>query len=128
MTAPSLADIERMAAEAFARLPANFRRLCDNLVIRVEDFPTREVLDSLHLESEFSVLGLFQGVGLPRQFATMPQLLPNRIWLYRMPILNYCAQHDDPLSAVVTHVLVHEIGHHFGFSDEDIEAIERGAD
>lgn len=126
--APSLGDIEALAAESYARLPERFRKLCGGLVIRVEDFPTSEVLDSMQVESEFDLLGLFQGVGLPFQSETVPKLMPNMIWLYRRPILDYWAEHEDTLGAIVTHVLVHEIGHHFGLSDEDIEAIEASAE
>jgi predicted Zn-dependent protease with MMP-like domain len=122
--APSLGDIEGLAQEAYARLPEHFRKLCEGLVIRVEDFPTSEVLDSLQAESEFDLLGLFQGVGLPFQSESTPELMPNMIWLYRRPILDYWTEHEDTLGEIVTHVLVHEIGHHFGLSDEDIEAIE----
>ena len=122
--APSISDIEALASEAYARLPEHFRNLCENLVIRVEDFPTDEVLESMRAESEFDLLGLFQGVGLPFQSDATPELMPNMIWLYRRPILDYWAEHEDTLGEIVTHVLVHEIGHHFGLSDEDMEAIE----
>lgn len=125
--APSLADFEALAAEAYARLPEHFRNLCEDLIIRVEDFPTDEVLDTMKADSEFDLLGLFQGIGLPFQSATAPPLMPNMIWLYRRPILDYWAEHDETLGAIVTHVLVHEIGHHFGLSDEDIDAIEASA-
>jgi len=119
----SLADIEDLAARAFARLPAHFRALCEGLVIRVEDFPTQEVLDHMGVASRYDLLGLFQGIGLPfRQELT--GTMPNMIWLYRKPILAYWADRAESLAAIVTHVLVHEIGHHFGFSDEDTEAIE----
>jgi predicted Zn-dependent protease with MMP-like domain len=127
-SAPSLADIEALAAEAYARLPEHFRRLCEGLIIRVEDFPTEEVLDTMGLESEFDLLGLFQGIGLPFQSQSTPQVMPNMIWLYRRPILDYWAEHEDTLGEIVTHVLVHEIGHHFGLSDDDIDAIEAAAD
>ena len=122
--APSLGDIEGLAQEAYARLPEHFRKLCQSLVIRVEDFPTSGVLNSMQAESEFDLLGLFQGVGLPFQSESTPELMPNMIWLYRRPILDYWAEHEDTLGEIVTHVLVHEIGHHFGLSDEDMEAIE----
>ena len=122
--APSMSDIEGLASEAYARLPDHFRNLCENLVIRVEDFPTDEVLESMRAESEFDLLGLFQGVGLPFQSDATPELMPNMVWLYRRPILDYWAEHEDTLGEIVTHVLVHEIGHHFGLSDEDMEAIE----
>ena len=125
---PSLAEIEALAQEAYARLPDEFRAMSRDLVIRVEDFPTDEVLESMHLESEFDLLGLFQGVGLPFQSEMAPTHMPNMIWLYRRPILDYWAEHEDTLTAIVTHVLVHEIGHHFGFSDDDMEGIEQAAE
>ena len=128
VAAPSLADIEAMAADAYARLPAHFRGLCENLIIRVEDFPTEDVAKSMEIESDFDLLGLFQGVGLPFQSASVPELMPNMIWLYRRPILDYWAEHEEGLGTIVTHVLVHEIGHHFGLSDDDIEAIEASVD
>jgi predicted Zn-dependent protease with MMP-like domain len=127
-TAPSLADIQELAEQAYARLPERFRNLCDGLVIHVEDFPTSEVLDSMRAQSEFDLLGLFQGVGLPFRSETVPELMPNMIWLYRRPILDYWAENQDSLGEIVTHVLVHEIGHHFGLSDHDMEAIEAAAE
>src|SRR5215475_8905003 len=125
--APSLEEIETLAAAAFRRLPQRFKQLCGNLVIRVEDFPADEVIDEMGLESEFDLLGLFQGVGVPFQSESAPMQMPNLIWLYRRPILDYWAEHDEALGAIVAHVLVHEIGHHFGLSDDDIEAIEAAA-
>jgi predicted Zn-dependent protease with MMP-like domain len=125
--APSLADMEVLARDVFARLPAKFRALCDGLVIRVEDFASDEVLDDMDIESEFDLMGLFQGVGLPFRSESTPVQMPNMIWLYRRPILDYWAEHDETLGAIVAHVLVHEIGHHFGLSDEDMEAIEDAA-
>ncbi len=125
--APTLADLELLAREAFAGLPVKFRSLCSGLVIRVEDFAPDDVLDDLNIESEFDLMGLFQGVGLPFRSESAPVQLPNMIWLYRRPILDYWVERDETLGAVVTHVLVHEIGHHFGLSDEDMEAIENAA-
>jgi predicted Zn-dependent protease with MMP-like domain len=126
--APSLAEIEAMAADAYARLPEDFRNLCDNLVIQVADFPTEDVMTTMGVETEFDLLGLFQGVGLPFLSASVPEPLPNMIWLYRRPILDYWAEHEESLGIIVTHVLVHEIGHHFGLSDDDMAAIEAAAD
>jgi predicted Zn-dependent protease with MMP-like domain len=126
--APSLAEIEALALAAFARLPEKFRALCDDLVIQVDDFPSEEVVEDMALESEFDILGLFHGVGLPFQSETSPAAMPNMIWLYRRPILDYWAEHDETLGAIITHVLVHEIGHHFGLSDDDMEAIEASAE
>ena len=125
--APSLAELEALAQAAFARLPSRFRQLCTNLVIRVDDFPSDEVLREMGLEGEFDLLGLFQGVGLPFQSESAPFRMPNLIFLYRRPILDYWAVHEETLAAIVTHVLIHEIGHHFGLSDADMMAIERAA-
>ena len=125
--APSLEELEVLAETAFRRLPQKFRALCDGLVIRVEDFPTEEVLDEMGAQTEFDLLGLFQGVGLPFRSESSPGQMPNMIWLYRRPILDYWAEHEETLGHIVRHVLIHEIGHHFGLSDADMEAIEQGA-
>ncbi|MEN5081292.1 metallopeptidase family protein [Bosea sp. TWI1241] len=128
LRAPSVDALEDLAQAAFDRLPAEFRQLCADLVINVTDFPEDEVLKELEAESPFDLLGLFSGVGLPQQgFAPQTGQMPNTIHLYRRPILDYWAEHDESLGAIVTHVLVHEIGHHFGFDDDDMDAIERAA-
>ena len=128
LKAPSLADMEVMAHEMFERLPEHFRTMCEGVIIRVDDFPTEEVLDQLDAESEFDLLGLFQGTGVPfRSNDELPRL-PNMIWLYRRPILDYWAEHDESLGHIVRHVLIHEIGHHFGMSDDDMAAIEASVD
>ena len=124
---PSLAEMEALASEAYAALPEQFRALCEGLVIRVEDFPTEEVLEDMRAQTEFDLLGLFQGVGLPFRSESAPEVMPNMVWLYRRPILDYWAEHEDSLGEIITHVLVHEIGHHFGLSDEDMLAIEESA-
>ncbi|MFO0990120.1 MAG: metallopeptidase family protein [Alphaproteobacteria bacterium] len=126
--APTLDEFEALAREAFRALPRKFRALCADLVIHVEDFPSDEVLRGMGVEDPFELMGLFQGVGLPFQSVTDVTHMPNMVWLYRRPILDYWAEHDETLAAVVTHVLVHEIGHHFGLSDADMEAIEGAAD
>ena len=125
LQAPSLAEMEDLARTAFERLPDAFRALCRDLVIRVDDFPDDETLREMDCESEFDLLGLFRGIGLAQGPATFQTgQFPNMIWLYRRPILDYWAEHEETLGHLVTHVLVHEIGHHFGLSDEDMEAIE----
>ncbi len=123
--APTAADIDVLAQAAFAQLPASFRRLCEGLVIQVVDFPDDETLDEMGAESEFDLLGLFRGRGLPiRPAVEETGALPNMIWLYRRPLLDFWCEGEETLGAVVTHVLVHEIGHHFGLSDADMAAIE----
>src|SRR3954453_14590968 len=126
--APSLAEMEAMAHDVFARLPNGFRDLCEGVILRVDDFPTDEVLDEMKAQSEFDLLGLFQGVGLPFRSNDDVARPPNMIWLYRRPILDYWAEHDETLGHIVRHVLIHEIGHHFGLSDADMEAIEASAE
>lgn len=126
LRAPSLEDIDALAEAAYAQLPASFRRLCEGLVIQVVDFPDDETLDEMGVQSEFDLLGLFRGRGLAQRGAIEETgEMPNMIWLYRRPLLDFWCDGEDTLSAVVTHVLVHEIGHHFGLSDADMEAIER---
>ena len=128
LRAPTLEDVDALAQAAFDRLPASFRRLTEGLVIRVVDFPDDETLDEMGAESEFDLLGLFRGRGLAQRGAIGETgELPNVIWLYRRPLLDFWCDGEDSLGAVVTHVLVHEIGHHFGLSDADMEAIERAA-
>ncbi|MGQ3674385.1 metallopeptidase family protein [Xanthobacter sp. TB0139] len=127
--APEIADLEALARRAFENLPGAFRALCGDMLIQVEDFPTDEVLTSLGLENPFDLLGLFQGIGLA-QGGGLGQTgqMPNMVFLYRRPILDYWAEHEETLGAVVSHVLIHEIGHHFGLSDDDMEGLEREAD
>jgi predicted Zn-dependent protease with MMP-like domain len=125
---PSLAELERLAAEIFRNLPKQFRDLCTDVVIQVDDFPTDEVIEAMRAETEFDLLGLFQGVGLPFRSESAPMQMPNMIWLYRRPILDYWAEHNEALGDIVRLVLIHEIGHHFGLSDAAMEAIEQAAD
>jgi predicted Zn-dependent protease with MMP-like domain len=128
--APSLAEFEAMASEMYEDLPGEFRRLCDGVVVRVADFPDDETVEEMGLESPFDLLGLFRGVGLAQgghADALPTGQFPNMVWLYRRPILDYWAEHEETLGAIVSHVLIHEIGHHFGLSDEDMERIEATA-
>ena len=128
LRAPSPDDIEALAEAAFAQLPASFRRLCEGLVIQVVDFPDEETLEEMDAQSEFDLLGLFRGRGLPgRPAVEETGAMPNMIWLYRRPLLDFWCEGEDSLGAVVSHVLVHEIGHHFGLSDADMETIEAAA-
>jgi predicted Zn-dependent protease with MMP-like domain len=125
--APSLEDFEVLAESAYRRLPERFLRCCEDLVIRIEDFADEEVLLEFDAESEFELLGLFRGQGLTHGEGGETGQFPNMIHLYRRPILDVWAEGDDTLGDLVRHVLVHEIGHHFGLSDEDMERIEQEA-
>lgn len=122
--APTLEDFEAMAADAWGKLPADFRQMCGDLVIRVDDFATDEVLDELGIETPFDLMGLYQGVSLDQKSVTDTAREPDMVFLYRRAMLDYWAEGDETLGDLVTHVLVHEIGHHFGFSDADMEEIE----
>lgn len=127
-TAPSLDDLERLAIAAWNRLPDEVRRPCGDLVIRIDEFAADDVLDSLDIDSPFDLMGLYQGVSLDRRSTGDLPREPDMVFLYRRAILDYWAEAgDETLADLVTHVLVHEIGHHFGFSDADMEAIEAAA-
>lgn len=125
--APSLADFEVLAQAAVERLPALFRRHLESVLLRIEDFPDAEVIAAMELESEWELLGLYQGRHVGLKGDEPSGALPDMIFLYRRPLLDEWCQTDDSLEAIVTHVLVHEVGHHFGLSDAAMEAIEREA-
>jgi predicted Zn-dependent protease with MMP-like domain len=127
MRAPSLDEFEKLAKETWDRLPEVFRNSASDVMIRIEEFATEEVLDSLGIESEFDLMGLYQGVSLERRSVMDATSQPDVVVLYRRAILDFWADGEETLGALVAHVLIHEIGHHFGFSDEDMEAIEAKA-
>ena len=122
--APDLGEFEELAALAWQRLPPEFRALCSDVVIRIEDFAVEEVLRELGLESPFDLMGLYQGVSLDKKSVMDVPRGPDMVFLYRRALLDYWAEGNETLGHLVTHVLVHEIGHHFGFSDADMESIE----
>ncbi len=124
---PSLADLEALANRALAAIPQQLKRHLGPVVIRVEDFPDEETEEEMALESPFDILGLYRGVALPRQSASHPRPAIDMIFLYRRPILDYWCETGERLDRIVRHVLIHEIGHHFGFSDDDMERIENEA-
>jgi predicted Zn-dependent protease with MMP-like domain len=123
--APSIVELEELAAAAWQRLPLEFRGLCEGVVIRVEEFATDDVLNALNIESPFDLMGLYQGVSLDRKSVMDIAQGPDMVFLYRRALLDYWSESDETLGHLVTHVLVHEIGHHFGLSDADMERIER---
>lgn len=123
-TPPTLADLEALAGQALATIPPALLCHVHNVVIRVEDFPDEETERDMELETPFDLLGLYRGVDLAhRSVADVPGNL-DMIFLYRRPLLDYWCESGEDLPHLVRHVLIHEIGHHFGFSDEDMEAIE----
>lgn len=127
--APSLDDFAELAERAFAALPEGFRELAGEVVFRIDDFPPDDVLDELGIEDSFGLTGLYSGVSLAERSVFNPEPAPSRVFLYRRPILDEWAERGEiSLEELVTHVLVHEIGHHFGLSDAQIEAIEAMAD
>ncbi len=126
-TPPTIADLEAVAREAYAGVPARLRRFVQNVVVRVEDFPDDETLEDLECDSPFDLLGLYRGVDLTQKsISDTPEDL-DRIYLYRRPILDYWCESGEDLTHVVRHILIHEIGHHFGLSDDDMERIEAEA-
>ena len=124
-SAPSLADIEALAASAYAALPEAFRAHTGELLVRVEDFADDETLDSLGVEDPFDLTGLYEGTALTDKSVLDTPVMPDTVWLYRRPILEEWIERGDvPLDRLVAHVLVHEIAHHFGWSDEGIATID----
>ena len=121
---PSLGDLEALAERALATIAPELKRHLGRVVIHVVEFPDEETEAEMGLDSPFDILGLYRGVALPRQSVLSPTAEPELIFLYRRPILDYWCETGETLYAVVRHVLIHEIGHHFGFSDEDMERIE----
>jgi predicted Zn-dependent protease with MMP-like domain len=123
--APSLDVFAALADAAFAALPAAFRQMTGQVVFRIEDFADEAVLNEIGIEDAFELTGLYQGVDLTRRSLFDPAPEASMVFLYRRPILDEWAERGDvTLGELVNHVLVHEIGHHFGLSDEAIEAIE----
>jgi len=122
---PSLADIDRLAQQALADLPRRFRRELGAVVVRVEEYPDPATLDAMDLDDPDDLLGLYRGLPLPHKSVDRPLPQVDMIFLYRGPILMYCRASGEAVDAVVRHVLIHEIGHHFGFSDADMARIER---
>ncbi|QYF86712.1 metallopeptidase family protein [Brevundimonas sp. PAMC22021] len=127
--APSLDDFARLAREAFDALPEPFRRAAGEVVFRIDDFADETTLSDLGIEDAFELTGLYHGVDIGQRDGLGPAAEPSRVFLYRRPILDeWCERGDVTLSDLIAHVLIHEIGHHFGLSDDDIDAIEANAD
>ncbi len=124
---PGLAEMETMARAALKTIPERLRRHVRGVVIRVEEFPDAETEREMGLESPFDLLGLYRGVSLDRKSVSDTPADVDMIFLYRRPILDYWCETGEDLTHIIRHVLIHEIGHHFGLSDEDMERIEEEA-
>jgi len=127
-TPPSLEDIEAVTARAYASLPEALAAYVQNVVIRIEEFPDEETQADLEIESPFDLLGLYRGISLTEQSVGGVREDVDMIFLYRRPILDYWCESGEDLTDIVRHVLIHEIGHHFGFSDDDMDRLEQEAE
>lgn len=126
--APTIDEIETLARQALATIPDELRHYVGDVVIRIDEFPDEETCHDMELESEFDLLGLYRGVSLDHREAAGTRQDVDMIFLYRRPLLDYWCETGEELGHLVRHVLIHEIGHHFGFSDADMEALELLAD
>ena len=125
---PSIEDLEAIAEAAYAAIPRELTRHVDNVVIRVVDFPDEETMYEMGCKTEFDLLGLYRGVDLSRKSTLDVVTNMDMIFLYRGPLLDYWCEAREDLTHLVRHVLIHEIGHHFGLSDDDMERIEAAAE
>ncbi len=122
--APTLEEFEVIANDAYQSIPLVLRTRVDAVVVRVEDFAEDETLEEMGCESPFDLMGLYRGISLDKKSVTMVVQDVDMIFLYRRPLLDYWCESGDALGHVIRHVLIHEIGHHFGYSDDDMEAID----
>ncbi len=123
--APSLDDIAEMARKALETLEEPFRTHAKAVAIKVEDFADEEMLASMKIESPYDLTGLYSGVALTLEMHSAPSTIPPMVWLYRLPILDeWAATGDITLEELVGHVVIHELGHHFGWSDEEMDVLQ----
>ena len=125
MIAPDALLIEQLAREAISTLPEPFRAAASLIVLRVEDFASDEVLEAMQLESPFDLTGMYEGTPMTEKSVSDQPMHPDVIWLYRKPILDEWIERGNvSIAELVTHVVIHEVAHHFGWSDDDIAAID----
>lgn len=128
-TAPSAEEIEALARDALARLPEQFGEYLGDVILLIEDFADEDTLAALGIEDPFELTGVYEGVPLGEKNVGHSDALPDRIRLFRSPILDeWIERGDETLEHLVAHVLVHEVGHHFGLSDEAMHALEDEAE
>jgi predicted Zn-dependent protease with MMP-like domain len=121
---PSAVEIEAIARRALAALPEPFAGHLEHVVLRVEEFADEETLKSMGIDDPFELTGLYEGLPLNQKSVDISGTLPDRILLFRRPILDEWADGEETLERLVAHILIHEAGHHFGFSDEDMHGLE----
>ena len=126
LTAPDLADIEALARAAMDALPEPFREGAAAVALRVEDWPAEAMLDELEIDDAYGLTGLYDGIPMTEKSVMDQPAGPDTVWLFRRPILDEWVERGDvALRDLVGHVVVHELAHHFGWSDEDIASIDR---
>ncbi len=123
-TAPGLDQIEALAREAMASIPQELRARVEGVIFRIEEFPDDATCREMGLQSPFDILGLYRGIPFPEKSVSETAQDVDMILLYRRPLLDYWCESGEQLGHLIRHVLIHEIGHHFGFSDADMEAID----
>ena len=125
---PTQAQMQQMAEEVVATLPSEFRAQMGDIVMRVEDFATPEQLASVELDDKWELTGLYEGEALPDRSVWQSHRMPAQIWLFRQPLIAEWRETGVRMDDLVRHVVIHEAGHHYGFSDDDMHALEDDAD
>lgn len=122
---PDLTDFYLLSQKTINSLPEKFKKATSSLIIKVENFADQETLKSLKINDKYDLLGLYRGTPLPVKRTSQSIPLPDVIFLYRCPLIRYARDNHETLDALVQHVMIHEIGHHFGFNDYDLSWIEK---
>jgi len=120
---PSLSEFDAFARRVFQAMPVEFRRMCDGLVIQTAEWPDEDTLDAMEIDSPYGLLGLYHGIDLTQKSIMDPRPSQDMVFLYRQPILAFTKHRGEELGRVIAHVLIHEVGHHFGLSDDDMHEL-----